>query len=106
MDRQSTLYYQKVILPRCIKIGQYIVSQRATLRATALAFGVSKSTVHQAIGVLKHIEPSLHQQALAVIQYNKSVRHLRGGEGTRKRYEQIRQARQLEQILKSPRIYG
>lgn len=72
---------------RCIAIGQYIADTGATVRAAAKHFGVSKSSVHKDMGErLPHINATLAAQVRAVLRYNKSVRHLRGGEATRRKY--------------------
>ena len=82
------------IVERCIQIGQYIVETGATVRAAAAKFGVSKSSVHKDMGErLPHIQAALAAEVDRVLKYNKSVRHLRGGEATRHKYEQRRMAR-------------
>ena len=68
------------IQERCIRIGQYIADTGATVRGAARHFGVSKSSVH------KDINQTLYRQVRRVLSYNKSVRHLRGGEATRQKY--------------------
>ena len=69
-------------------LGRYIVSYQATVRDTAAKFQISKSTVHKDVTVvLSHINRGLFEEVCAVLQKNKSERHLRGGEATRKKYE-------------------
>ncbi|GHU55391.1 hypothetical protein FACS1894132_11440 [Clostridia bacterium] len=34
---------------RAVEIGEYIVKNKATVRATATKFGISKSTVHMVV---------------------------------------------------------
>lgn len=34
---------------RAVRLGEYIVANSATVRAAALAFGISKSTVHMEV---------------------------------------------------------
>ena len=36
---------------RCIVVARYIIEERATVRAAAKKFGISKSTVHKDITV-------------------------------------------------------
>lgn len=77
---------------RCIRIGQYIVDTGATVRAAAVRFGVSKSSVHKDMGErLPQIHRALAEEVHKVLLYNKSVRHLRGGEATRDKYRRRRQ---------------
>lgn len=69
-------------------LGRYIVSYQATVRDTAAKFHISKSTVHKDVtAVLKNINRGLFEEVSAILQKNKSERHLRGGEATRKKYE-------------------
>ncbi len=75
------------IRARCLAIGQYLVAHRATVRAAAKVFGLSKSTIHKDMRLhLPDIDPSLGLQVAELLQYNKAVRHLRGGEATRRRF--------------------
>lgn len=75
------------IQERCIRIGQYIADTGATVRRAARHFGVSKSSVHKDMDErLPKINQTLYRQVRCVLSYNKSVRHLRGGEATRRKY--------------------
>ncbi len=68
-------------------IARYVIETGATVRAAAAHFGISKSTVHKDLTQkLRLINPSLYKEAKAVLEINKSQRHLRGGEATRKKY--------------------
>ena len=72
---------------RCILIGQYIADTGATVRAAAKHFGMSKSSVHKDMDErLPRLNQTLSRQVRLVLAYNKSVRHLRGGEATRRKY--------------------
>ena len=74
---------------RCIAIGQYIADTGATVRAAARHFGMSKSSVHKDMDQrLPMINHTLARQVRAVLSYNKAVRHLRGGDATRRKYQQ------------------
>lgn len=74
---------------RCEIIGDYVVAHCSTVRAAAKHFGISKSTVHKDLSnKLKLINPSLYTQVKDILDFNKSERHLRGGEATRKKYLQ------------------
>jgi putative DeoR family transcriptional regulator, stage III sporulation protein D len=75
------------IKERTIKIGKYIVETRKTVRVIAKEFGVSKSTVHKDLTErLPEINPELGKEVKEILDYHKSIRHLRGGEATRKKY--------------------
>ena len=72
---------------RCEVLGEYIVTNGATVRDTAIHFGISKSTVHKDVTTdLKTTNLSLYEDVYAVLQKNKSERHLRGGEATKQKY--------------------
>ncbi len=77
----------EVILRRCVKAAQYMLENRATVRQTASRFGLSKSAVHKDMCMrLPQIDARLAREVAALLEYNKAVRHLRGGEATRRRY--------------------
>ena len=69
-------------------LGEYIIDTGATVRATAKVFKISKSTVHKDVTErLYHINRELYKRVDAVLQKNKSERHIRGGIATRKKYK-------------------
>ena len=73
---------------RACALAAYIIENRATVRAAAKKFGVSKSTVHKDVAVrLRSISPALYGQVRAVLARNKAERHLRGGAATRRKYK-------------------
>lgn len=72
---------------RCEELAHYLVEHHATVRAVAQRFGISKSTVHKDITqTLERVNPSLYEEVKAVLNLNKSERHLRGGEATKQKY--------------------
>ncbi len=72
---------------RAIKMAEYIVESKATVRQTAKEFGISKSTVHKDVtDRLVHINPSLAHEARKILDINKSERHIRGGMATKEKY--------------------
>ncbi|MDE6276394.1 MAG: sporulation transcriptional regulator SpoIIID [Clostridia bacterium] len=71
-----------------IAIANYILENKCTVRACAQAFGISKSAIHSYMNTkLKYIDIDLYEEVRAVLEYNLSVRHLRGGESTKKLYQ-------------------
>ena len=73
---------------RACQMAQYIIENRATVRAAARAFGISKSTVHKDLSErLPAFNRSLYLQVKAVLDENKAQRHIRGGIATRKKYK-------------------
>lgn len=72
---------------RVVEVATYIIETKATVRQTAKRFGISKSTVHKdCTERLVRINPALARQARAVLDVNKSERHIRGGMATREKY--------------------
>ena len=73
---------------RACDLAVYIIENRATVRAAAKKFGVSKSTVHKDLTErLPHVNPSLYRQVRALLDLNKAERHIRGGLATRRKYK-------------------
>ncbi len=73
---------------RAAELAEYIIKNRTTVRAAAIRFGVSKSTVHKDITErLKVVDFSLYESAKEILDINKAERHIRGGEATRKKYK-------------------
>lgn len=75
---------------RVLELANYILETKATVRAAAKKFGVSKSTVHQDItSRLAEINPGLAAEVKSVLDNNKAERHIRGGNATREKYRKI-----------------
>ena len=78
---------KEYIEERAISIANNIVEHNATVRQTAKAFGVSKSTVHKDVTErLPAINHALAGEARKVLDVNKSERHIRGGMATKEKY--------------------
>lgn len=72
---------------RCEELGEYLLEYQTTVRETAARFGISKSTVHKDVTErLPNVNPGLSSEVRSLLDKNKSERHLRGGEATRKKY--------------------
>lgn len=79
--------YVGYVNERCVKLGNYLVENKATVRQAAAEFGVSKSTVHKDVTeILKRVDIDLYLKVKQVLDLNKQERHLRGGEATRRKY--------------------
>lgn len=73
---------------RAVALAQYMIENKATVRAAAARFGVSKSTVHKDISErLAVAHPALYREVKAVLEENKAMRHIRGGAATKKKYK-------------------
>ena len=72
---------------RCEVLGKYLIENKTTVRETAKKFGISKSTVHKDITEkLSMLNYELYEKVEQVLKINKSERHIRGGEATKKKY--------------------
>ena len=72
---------------RAERLALYIIENRATVRAAAAKFGISKSTVHKDISErLPQFNRTLYLQVKEVLDVNKAQRHIRGGIATRRKY--------------------
>ncbi len=77
------------IKERTLRIGTCIVETKQTVRTIAKEFGVSKSTVHKDLTErLPEINPELADEVKNILDYHKSIRHIRGGEATKIKYLQ------------------
>jgi len=76
-----------VVEERAVELGEYILQNNATVRATAKRFHISKSTVHKDVAErLQTVNPQLYGQVRHVLEVNKAQRHIRGGQATRRKY--------------------
>ncbi len=72
---------------RTVRIANYIIETKCTVREAAKKFGISKSTVHKDITErLGKINPQLAAKSNVILQENKKERHIRGGIATREKY--------------------
>ena len=75
---------------RACALADYIIENRATVRAAAKKVGISKSTVHKDLqDRLPSLNQSLYAQVKEVLDENKAQRHIRGGIATRKKYKGV-----------------
>lgn len=72
---------------RCEILGAYLLENACTVRTAARRFDISKSTVHKDVTVkLRYVNPALYKEVKEILEKNKSERHIRGGEATRRKY--------------------
>lgn len=72
---------------RIYKEAELFLRKYLTVREVAKELGVSKSTVHKDLSErLEKLNPILYDRVRNLLEYNKAVRHIRGGESTRKKY--------------------
>ena len=72
---------------RACELAVYMIETGATVRAAALHFGISKSTVHKDLSQrLPKVNPGLYSAVRSILDKNKAQRHIRGGMATRRKY--------------------
>lgn len=75
------------IRQRVLKIAEIFLSDKSTVREVAKKVDCSKSTVHKDLTErLPDLNQDLYAEVKKLLEYNKTVRHLRGGEATRRRF--------------------
>ena len=85
---------------RCERLALYMIENNATVRKAASQFGISKSTVHKDVTcTLKKYNYRLYLKVKKLLDVNKSERHMRGGEATRKKYEEIKRSDKNKKTL-------
>lgn len=73
---------------RAVELANYIIEKKATVRAAAKKFGISKSTVHKDVTErLLQVNPILAEDVKLVLEDNKAERHIRGGQATKVKYQ-------------------
>lgn len=76
---------------RACELAVYMIENKATVRAAAKHFGISKSTVHKDVCIrLPLYNKRLYEQVRQLLECNKAQRHIRGGMATREKYLQLR----------------
>lgn len=87
-----------IAMKRAAILGKYIVEHNATVRDAAKAYRISKSTVHKDVTErLSEFAPSLAAQVKAVLEKNKSERHMRGGEATKRKYIELKMEKETRE---------
>lgn len=81
-----------------VQLGNYIIDTSCTVRDAAKNFGMGKSTVHKHVTErLKRLDDALYDKVRQVLDYNLSVRHIRGGEATKNKYNKSNVANHINE---------
>lgn len=77
-----------IIKSRVLDEANYMFETKQTIRQVAKVFKVSKSTVHKDLHErLLDIDNNLFIKINDILKYHIDVRHIRGGESTKKKYK-------------------
>jgi len=75
------------IYDRVINECYYIINTNKTIREVADVFSVSKSTVHKDMRErLLLIDKKLYQKVSSILEYHIDIKHVRGGEATKRKF--------------------
>lgn len=78
---------EKRIIDRVINVSNYMIDTGNTVREIAKVFNISKSTVHKDLSErLLEIDANLYEEVSKILKYHSSVRHIRGGDATRRKF--------------------
>lgn len=76
-----------IIFRRVLDETNEVLTSKKTIREIAKMYNVSKSTVHKDLHErLYYINQERYKQIQEIFKYHINIRHIRGGESTRKRY--------------------
>ena len=90
---------------RTIKLAYYILENHITIRDTAKASNIPKSTVHNDLSKkLKYINYNLFLEVKKLMEENFSIKHIHGGESTKLKYEALK--KEINKNDESEALYG
>ena len=79
-----------LIIKRVLDEANYMLKTKETIREIAIIFNVSKSTVHKDLHErLRDINFDLFEEIDSILKYHIDIRHIRGGQSTKKKYEKL-----------------
>ena len=85
---------------RACRLAEWIIENRATVRAAAERFGVSKSTVHKDMTErLRQIDRLSYEKVRLILEQNKAERHIRGGNATKRKFNEQKQTKKPKSKL-------
>lgn len=85
----------EAIRNRVLHQAKIMLDNRLTVRDVAKIIGLSKSTIHKDLTEkLKNIDTSLYDEITELLEYNKKIRHIRGGEKTKEKYLNMKSTHQ------------
>lgn len=79
-----------LITKRILEEANFMLDTKKTIREIAKVFNVSKSTVHKDLHErLIEIDSDLYSKIDNILKFHTDVRHIRGGEATKKKYKKL-----------------
>lgn len=72
-------------------MADLILNKKSTVREVAKLIGLSKSTVHKDLTKrLPYIDYGKYEEVKKLLEYNKTIRHIRGGMSTKLKYSAMK----------------
>ncbi len=88
----------EAIRRRVLYQARIMLENKLTVREVAKIIGLSKSTIHKDLTEkLKLIDEYLYDEIALLLEYNKNIRHIRGGQKTKEKYESLKSSYLLHQ---------
>ena len=88
----------EAIRRRVLYQARIMLDNKLTVREVAKIIGLSKSTIHKDLTEkLKLIDEYLFEEIANLLEYNKNIRHIRGGQKTKEKYESLKSSYLLHQ---------
>jgi len=85
-------YNRNISDSQIVDMANYLLENKTTIRATAKIFNIPKSTIHNYLNTrLKHINLELYKQVKKLLKENFNIKHIHGGESTKKKYEKLKE---------------
>lgn len=87
----------KEIISRVKREAKFMIETEMTIRQLAEIFRVSKSTVHKDLHErLLGIDLDLYKRVDKILKYHIDIRHIRGGQSTKKKYLKLNEKLQKQ----------
>lgn len=84
------------ITSRVLEEANYMLETNETIREIAKVFKVSKSTVHKDLNErLNKLDKLKLESIKQILEYHTNIRHIRGGESTKKKYLKDKQNKKI-----------
>lgn len=81
---------KETITKRVKSVADYIINTNKTIREIASEYKMSKSTIHKDLTErLIEIDKERYKKVAEILNYHIKIRHIRGGESTRKKYANL-----------------
>ncbi len=81
----------EILRQRVLSSANIMLASRLTVRDVAKIVGLSKSTIHKDLTEkLPFINYGLYEEVEELLTYNKKIRHIRGGEKTKEKYQKMK----------------